>query len=91
MSYNTYPEYDHKSIIAVIRDNDTQEVREFFFNEPWYGDYIWKDGNFSCDCNRGHFFADAGGEEDPDQKCGHTKYTVIKVKFPDGTEELIDE
>lgn len=33
--------------------------------------YAWAEGNYSCDCNRALFFAQAGGEaEDDDRPCG---------------------
>jgi hypothetical protein len=39
-------------------------------------DYIWSEGNYSCDCNRGLEFARAAGEEDPDHECGDELYHV---------------
>jgi hypothetical protein len=52
-----------------------------------FGDYPWRDGNFSCDCNRGLFFARAKGE-DPEWNafaCGDGRYRVEKiVRVSDG-------
>ncbi len=50
---------------------------------PEYGwdtdgsDYMWADGNYSCDCNRHIFFCNAGGEpEGAQSECGDTRYSV---------------
>ncbi len=64
-----------------IRNNATGEVRVYRKDkdEPWdeTDDYLWSDGNFGCDCNRGLFFAAAGGEgSDPDIPCGDSAFTV---------------
>jgi hypothetical protein len=49
-------------------------------------DFWWTEGNGACDCNRGDFFARAGGEEDPDTPCGDSAYFVMKFIRADGTE-----
>jgi len=63
-------------IVALIRDNETYEVKEYPTGAIWdeatgnISDYIWREGNFSCDCNRGLFF---GKEE---VSCGEGRYAV---------------
>lgn len=54
--------------------------------ETW-SDYMWRDGNWSCDCNRYLFFQRAAGEEeiDDDGPCGHDAYTVWIVNPADGS------
>lgn len=46
--------------------------------------FIWEDGNYSCDCNRGNFFYDEMPEDDPEAilwdirepKCGDGAFRV---------------
>lgn len=77
---------------VLIRKNDTGEIRRCRFEGvDWYADssdYLWTDGNYGCDCNLADFFAQAGGEFDPekDHPCGNEKYTPIKAILPDGSE-----
>jgi hypothetical protein len=77
--------------IARIRNNTTGEVRDYpttiSYTNRWEGfpdskpeldDYIWSEGNFACDCNRGLFFGYAAGleyEEIP-HGCGDGKYSL---------------
>ncbi len=67
-------------IIANIRDNSTQEVRQI--NKTGLLDedlklgnieYMWEEGNYSCDCNRKLFF-DPGVVHDVD--CSDGKFSV---------------
>jgi len=41
------------------------------FNVFW-----WKEGNASCDCNRGEFFNSAHGDSDSESECGEGRYSV---------------
>lgn len=61
-----------------IRHNESGEVRVHPQTWDWDGDdFIWSEGNFSCDCNRGDFFAQGiGDNEDQDVICGNDKYSV---------------
>jgi len=57
---------------VFIRRNEDGEVHTM--SDEFYGDYIWADGNFSCDCNRSLFFDNipwAGAHA-----CGDTAFTV---------------
>lgn len=49
--------------VVFIRKEATREVRKHVDSSPWDGDYIWADGNYSCDCNRHLFFERAAGNE----------------------------
>jgi hypothetical protein len=51
-----------------------------------FADFIWREGNYSCDCNRADFFAEAKREtEEVDHPCGHGRYVVEKiVRLSDG-------
>lgn len=65
--------------LVLIRDNETGIVRAY---EDAYlrwveDDFIWTEGNFACDCNRGLFFARAVGEDGPDRACGSERYSVM--------------
>lgn len=55
------------SYAVQIRKNDTGEIR-FYTLEALEddGDYIWTDGNFSCDCNRAIMFDRAKDQEIPE-------------------------
>lgn len=78
-------------ISVLILDTSTGEQRAFSPDFGWYGDFIWSDGNFACDCARGDFFAEAGGEPEgeADAPCGDTRY-LVKITGPDGA-VLYDE
>lgn len=41
--------------------------------------YMYEDGNYSCDCNRGKFFAESGGEGAPDLPCDGERIVVESI------------
>lgn len=45
--------------------------------------FNWTEGNYSCDCNRGDFYAQAGDEPDPDLPCGNSLVDLVAL-FIDG-------
>ena len=72
-------------IVALIRKNETSEIREYKdevwwdCNEPYDdypNDFMWSEGNYSCDCNRYLFFQRAKGENEDNDECGDDKYSV---------------
>lgn len=75
-------------ITVLIRDNSTGEIVEHAddalvadgVDDDEFGCgaslYLWTDGNFACDCNRGAFFYEAKGIKDEDVECGDTSYSV---------------
>lgn len=65
-----------KSYLKIRRNSDGI-IRCYPTTWDWYGDFIWEEGNFACDCNRGDFFAKAGDEEDSDHECGDGDYSVF--------------
>jgi hypothetical protein len=78
-------------IRVTIVDTTTGEQRSFHDDYDWwsfeYPDYIWADGNYSCDCNRGLMFSRDGGEDDPhvrDRKCGGDRYKLRIHDADDG-------
>jgi hypothetical protein len=52
--------------------------------------YMWTDGNYACDCNRGLMFARAHDEDVEDIACGHSRFDIIEpdwthvVRNPEG-------
>jgi len=69
-------------IIAEIRNNKAMTIHSYPTTAIWNEEeespqiFIWKDGNFSCDCNRHLFFQRAIGEEESDIECSEGKYSV---------------
>jgi hypothetical protein len=65
--------------VIEIRRNSDGVVRSYFDSYEWQGDYMWTDGNYSCDCNRYLFFMRAAGEDEGDliaDRCGDGGYSV---------------
>jgi hypothetical protein len=81
-------------VIAEIHDNQSkithQYPTEVFFElgAEVPSNFMWKDGNFSCDCNRHLFFNYAVGiepeEDEEDDECTDWKYSVRLVNPVDG-------
>lgn len=69
-------------VVAHILFKETGEVHQFLTDEIWeeeHGEpsnYIWSEGNFSCDCNRHLFFQRAIDAEERAYVCGQDKYSV---------------
>ena len=83
-------------IVEAIRCNATGEIRERESSIQWFkGDdgphtFWWSDGNAACDCNRAAFFADMGGEPDPNVDCSHGLFAVRLKNWKTG-EVFYDE
>ena len=45
-----------------------------------YSDFVWKEGNFSCDCNRAIFFHEFRDEDEGDIECGDGGFLVRIVE-----------
>ncbi len=65
-------------------------AREFDPEPDSGSEFCWTEGNFSCDCNRGAFFADAGGDADRDCPCGDERFHVARAYCADGRVIKID-
>jgi hypothetical protein len=73
-------------------------VRREFHTEDfcWDGrpyefeDFIWTEGNYSCDCNRELFFERAAGKEhgEIDSPCGKGRFRIDWIKI-DSTGETV--
>lgn len=76
---------DEKPIMVEIYDTKTGVVQlrkdVGYWNEEGFVDYIWSEGNYSCDCNRKLFFERAQGNEpdDTNTPCSFDKnrYEII--------------
>lgn len=80
-----------RPVCVEVRNNATGEVRvdkthAWEDDEIGSSEYIWSEGNFSCDCNRSLFFArSAGGKPDPSEAtCGDDAFSV-RIKDATGT------
>jgi hypothetical protein len=78
-----------KTIIAIIRNNQTGEVRECptfcWAIDPDYTRYegvlfYWLDGDGSCDCKRSIFFHRSGDEEEHPSTCGDERYSLLALR-----------
>lgn len=69
---------ESKPAILEIKRVSDGEIRQGSKPEPWYehSDFVWGEGNYCCDCNRGDFFASMGKEKDPDTECSHGLFSV---------------
>lgn len=79
---------DRAAQSVLIQDRQTLELRlyETTCVREHLGVYIWEEGNYGCDCNRGLFFWRArhgigpdGGYNDPHTPCGHDRYYVLAI------------
>lgn len=77
---------------VTIRDRTSGETVEYV-DEHGHNDddcYMWRLGNYSCDCNRSIFFHRAKGvpeSEIENNECGDTQFIVTGIRRPNG--ELI--
>ena len=44
-----------------------------------FDDFLWEEGNYSCDCNREIFFQRAKGKEVDDACCGEGRFSYRRV------------
>ena len=75
--------------IVQIRRNSDGLTRNW--ETDFSGEYIWSEGNYSCDCNRSLFFGYAICEGWTEQPCGYDGYSVRIVAKDDGRELYRDE
>jgi hypothetical protein len=73
--------------VLEIRRNADGVIRRSPGHWHFYGDFIWENGKFSCDCNRARLFAEAGGEIDAEMDCGHGAFSV-RIMAVDDAEML---
>ncbi len=79
------------SITVHIRDNTTGETREHRDPYDWF-EFLWSDGNYGCDCNRGLFFGRAGPDgEGLEVDCGEERFSIVKVIDADGRDITFED
>lgn len=70
-------------LVTIRRNKDGKTVR-FADRLHEATEYMWSEGNFSCDCNRELFFFRELGLNDPDDTiCGESAYSV-RIATQDG-------
>lgn len=69
-----------QAIRVTITDTTTGESATLDdmgrFDDGVFNDFIWSDGNYSCDCNREIFFSQATGIEGGVRECSTGRYRV---------------
>jgi len=85
------PKREEEVLISLRRtaDGTARTYRDTLsVDEDWDGLFVWRDGNYRCDCNRILFFERAGGVEpdlEKDDPCGYTAFVVDAiVRVSDG-------
>lgn len=80
-----------------IHDTETNETRQYQDSYDWDDEshmlYMFRDGNYSCDCNRELFFQRAVGEPETDLdevSCGDGRYVIARAMREDGSFLAID-
>ena len=59
---------------AVQRDAGSFDANGFFHS------YLWEEGNFGCDCNRFHLWADWGRRyPETERACGMTRFIITSI------------
>lgn len=81
--------------VITIRNNKTNQIRSINVELDWdeNSEFLWTEGNYSCDCNR-HLFFIREVENNPTNNritCGETEYSVLYTKLPNGTKILLDD
>ncbi len=69
------------SYTVHILNTETNELREYYERLEWrdFHYFMWEEGNFSCDCNRGSMF------DDGDYPCSEGLFEVVKIVNEDGS------
>lgn len=73
--------------VVIQRTADGVE-RTFRMDCAWNPNLFWwtrGEGNGGCDCNRGNFFDEAGGDDDADNDCSHQRFNVLRFVLDDGS------
>ena len=80
-----------------IQDTQTNEARKYRDDFDWEDEghmlFMFRDGNYSCDCNRELFFQRAAGEPETDLdevSCGDGRYVIARALREDGSSVEID-
>ena len=71
-----------RTVIVLEKDGERFELEDVRkkHNDIEGIEYMWTEGNYSCDCNRELFIKRQQGEDAPDRECGET-YELISMTF----------
>ena len=64
-----------------ITHNPTGEMRVYEDDGDYNWEFLWEEGNYSCDCNRHLFFERAAGREPEDGECPPCGEELYSVEF----------
>lgn len=76
------------AVIVLLDPKDGQEKRiPFTLGMPDWEDgieYMWRDGSYSCDCNKRLFIEREAGREpgDDETPCGE-KIALVRIEYPE--------
>ncbi len=77
-----------------LTNTKTLEERTYRMDMDWEpaegSEYLWSEGQFACDCNRGIFFCYAAGENDTGTDCGYEVFAV-RITDDEGVELYSDD
>jgi len=81
--------------IEIRRNQDGVVAADVWNGQEWTeaSDFLWSDGNYSCDCNREHFFLRAMGQDEDDDSataCGDERFSA-RISNADTGDVLYDE
>lgn len=70
-----------------MTDRYTGQTKIIPIDLEWWGDFVWTEGNFSCDCNRHDFFYPDSNKDVP---CGDDRFTISFIEDETGERHKID-
>lgn len=77
-------------VVVKLRDRRTGVEGTYAYDvDPQYVDaqeFLWHEGNYSCDCNRLAFIAQAHGRLDPDAPCTNGWVEIVEATI-DGVKQ----
>lgn len=81
-----------------LREVETGFSRVYEDDYEWndeFSDYIWADGNYSCDCNRAYFLFDWGRADNGNYSsyadCSDNRIVIDKIVNHDTGEVLAED
>jgi len=81
--------FEHYVILKDTMTGETRAIQATHNGELLHEgtEFMWSEGNYSCDCNRADFFygRDANGE------CGNSRFRIVATNIPDLRVEEEDE
>lgn len=99
----TEPAHAPMRYTVCIREVATGKTVEYHDSMPWdteedqagnetHIEFMWSEGNYSCDCNRSLYFHRVLGLPEPEEvRCGHRLYQVDWIKIDATGKEIYTE